>query len=83
SLMPYAMAQVDAAERPFFWQNRLLLGTGVRIMPFQHSSSPYLNKTKLYVEYLRVADYLKDKPAAGTVPKDDFRVGVAFTLNRK
>lgn len=83
SLMPYILVEVDASGHPYFWQNRAILGVGARIMPFQHSNSDYLNKTKIYVEYIRIMDYLKDEPTPGTIPEDDFRIGASFSLNRR
>lgn len=82
-LMPYLRPELSWTPRheDFFWQNRASLGAGVRLMPFQGSSSEWLNKTKLYVEHVRVLDYLGDSATADT-PESDWRFGIAYQLNR-
>jgi hypothetical protein len=80
SLMPYGVADVSWVGRhDFYWQNRGLIGIGLRIMPFAKAKSELLNRLKIFTEYFFTVEYFKDKPA-GYIPGYDFRVGVIYSI---
>ncbi len=80
SLMPYLLNEVSwTARHDFFWQNRALLGLGIRSMPFQKANFDLWNHLKIFTEYIRVVAYFKEKPPINT-PEYDFRVGMVFSI---
>jgi len=83
-LMPYIRPEISLTQRHrdfFWWQNRAIVSFGLRIMPLQRLSSPWLSKTKIYVEYARVVAYLLSAPTRWT-PEGDWRIGVSIANNR-
>jgi hypothetical protein len=84
AIMPYATGEVSVTGRTDFWQNRLLAGAGVRLMPFRRltgTMSYFLKGVRVYAEGLWVVSYFKDK-APPSIPGYDFRAGIGFTINR-
>ncbi len=82
-LMPYFLADFSASEKSYFYQNRVILGGGLRLMPFrgyEYEGYEWLYNLKLYLEYQNAALYLKDDPDSDT-PRYDFRAGLAFSYN--
>ena len=80
SLMPYGVADISWVGRhDFYWQNRGLIGVGLRIMPFAKAKSELLNRLKIFTEYFFTVQYFKDKPVVD-IPGYDFRVGVIYSL---
>ena len=80
SLMPYLVNEVSwSARHDFFWQNRALLGIGLRLMPFQAAEFDLWNRFKIFTEYLRVVASFKDVPPFDT-PEFDLRIGIVFSV---
>ncbi len=82
--MPYISAEVSVTERSDFWQNHILVGGGVRCMPFNKLSnnlSDFFKATRIFFEALYNVKYLKDSPITNT-PKLDLRVGLNLNINR-
>lgn len=67
-----------------FWTNRILLGAGIKLLPFQDLKSNklhfLLNRIHFYGEVLVVTKYLRTAPS--NVPFKDWRFGVAYLINR-
>jgi len=82
-LMPYFIFDLSASEKSYSYQNRLIIGGGLRLMPFrayEYEGYEWLYNIKIYGEYLNTVSYFKDDPDAGS-PRYDFRAGVAFSYN--
>lgn len=81
-LMPYITAEASVSEKNrFFWENRLLAGGGVRLMPKIRVCSTKDLLLRFYAEYVTVAEYFKNNPNTD-VPWNDIRVGLNFSINR-
>lgn len=85
-VMPYLTAEIDASGKPFFWENRAIVGAGLRFMPMirMGSSSLYL---RIFVEYTQTIDYFRGNPHVhlqqrGHTPHHDIRIGINFSRNR-
>ena len=87
TFMPYLTGEIAITNRSEFWQNRALVGGGIRYMPLRWSHvrrpdiSTFARGLKFYVEYLRVATYFKDE-APWDTPDSDIRFGLNLTINR-
>lgn len=80
SLMPYLVNEVSWSDRhDFFWQNRALLGIGLRSMPFQEAEFDLWNRLKIFIEYIRVVANFKETPPFNT-PDFDLRIGIVFSV---
>lgn len=80
SLMPYFVSEASwTSQHDFFWQNRLFLGGGLRIMPFQKAKMDLWNRFKIFAEYIRVIGHFKENPPLYT-PDFDLRAGIAFSI---
>ena len=69
----------------FYWENRLLVGGGIRFAPslmkLEYHNRPWLNRFVVYGEYLNTAAYYG--PAAPSwVPRFDVRVGVSASIGQ-
>ena len=83
ALMPYITGEIALTQRSEFWQNRLLGGLGIRVMPFRQRSGlvgAFLKGSRVYAEALWVLSYFRDPASSGT-PFQDFRAGITFTIN--
>lgn len=83
AFMPYATGEISVTERSEFWQNRALVGVGLRIMPFRWYEGLiriFMKGLRIYIEGLWVVGYFKDE-APSVTPDYDFRVGTNFTIN--
>ena len=84
TLLPYATGAIQLTGRDDYWQNRLLLGVGLRVMPFRKVKADWcatlLKSCKFYVEYERIIGYFKDVPC--NVPTYDLAFGINFSINR-
>jgi hypothetical protein len=69
----------------FYWENRLLLGVGIRFAPsllkFQRQNRTWLNRFVVYGEYLNTAAYY-GPPAPSSIPRFDVRVGVSASIGQ-
>ena len=85
SIMPYITGELSVTSRELeFWQNRALVGFGVRTMPFKNTvnlTGTFLKGMRIYVEGNFVVAYLKDAPPSGT-PDYDVRLGITYVINR-
>lgn len=82
AIMPYLTAEIAITSRREFWQNRALLGLGIRIMPFRWHDGVFrvfIRGTKIYIERMQLIDYFKDEAPQGT-PNHDFRVGFNYSI---
>lgn len=81
---PYIVLESSLTDNEdYYWENRLLLGGGVRFAPdlgllLPHNLS-WLNRFFIFAEYLNAAWYYQDSAPSST-PDDDFRVGIAVTI---
>ena len=84
ALMPYLTGELAATGRSEPWQNRVLAGFGLRVMPFRSGDGPaaaILQGVRLYAEAVWVVGYISGASDPGG-PSRDVRAGVAFQLNR-
>jgi hypothetical protein len=84
ALTPYIAAESSTTKNSqYFWENRLLLGGGVRISPSlvkPVAGAPiWISRLIVYVEGLHAAEYYKSPPLP-TIPSTDVRVGVSLSL---
>lgn len=82
-IMPYVTGELALTQRTEFWQNRILAGGGIRVMPFRWNESKMhglIKGLRIYIENLWVLKYLGEK-AAMTIPNYDLRVGINYTIN--
>lgn len=82
--LPYVTTEVVVTGRREFWQNRVMMGIGLRIMPVRWQTGVFgdlFRGSKFYFEYSGVVTYLKDK-APDNNPKSDFQMGFNYTINR-
>ncbi len=81
-IMPYISGEVSLTGYKEFWNNRALLGLGIRIMPFRWQDSlagVFLRGTKFYIEAVKVVDYfVKEDPKE--TPDYDVRIGFIFAI---
>lgn len=77
-LMPYAMLEHSSSQRRFAWQNRMLSGVGVRVMPFPHALTTWLRRFRFFAEYAWMVQHYADDSLPGT-PDNDLRVGFSFS----
>lgn len=83
SIMPYVTGEIALAQRNEFWQNRALLGGGIRLMPFRWNESAmdvFAKGLRVYVEGLWALRYFADK-APDFTPNYDLRTGINYTIN--
>jgi len=81
---PYLAVESSLSENDnYFWENRLLLGGGIRFAPplsgYLQKSSPWLNRLVIHVEYLEAVAYYGDSALSST-PDHDFRVGINVNI---
>jgi hypothetical protein len=77
-LMPYVLAEGSLSQQRCFWENRGVVGLGLRVMPFQHAQTDWLNELRVFAEYHRVACYFKND-APELIPGNDTRLGLNFS----
>lgn len=76
---PYLVAESSLTEnRESWWENRLLLGGGIRFAP-RLKDRKWLSRVVLFAEYVAVADYYRQS-APSSVPDYDFRVGISISI---
>ncbi|MGR3310136.1 MAG: hypothetical protein ACUZ77_05110 [Candidatus Brocadiales bacterium] len=81
-LMPYVTMEASVSEKnDFFWENRLLAGGGIRLMPRIKLCSTKDLLIRLFAEHVTAVDYFKSGPDS-EVPWNDIRVGINFSINR-
>lgn len=81
-LTPYLALESSLTEnREYYWENRLLLGGGIRFAPPLKFLPPewQINRLVVYAEYLDAAAYYRGS-APSSVPDDDFRIGISLSI---
>lgn len=81
-ITPYfAMESSLSENRSYYWDNRLLLGGGIRFAPHLKflPSEWQANRFVIYAEYLGTAAYYRDS-APSSVPDHDFRIGISMSI---
>ena len=84
ALMPYITGELAITGRREFWQNRAILGLGLRVMPFRKQRGTikvFMKGVRIYIEAIKIIKYLKDK-APENVPDYDIRFGFNYTIYR-
>ena len=80
---PYVLAESSLSENSeYFWENRLILGGGVRFSLSKHKlpeGFEWLDRFVIYAEYLEVADYYRSSATSST-PDHDFRFGINIVI---
>jgi hypothetical protein len=80
---PYVLAESTLTEnRSYAFENRLLLGGGIRFAPDMRlwpGRLDWISRFVIFAEYLNAAAYYKAQPPSGT-PNHDFRVGIAVSV---
>lgn len=83
TLTPYVALESSLTENgAYYWDNRLLLGGGIRFAPRLYQEKDNLNwltRFVVFAEYLGVAAYYRDS-APSSVPDYDFRVGISLSI---
>lgn len=82
-LTPYLVMESSLTEnRRYYWENRLLLGGGIRFAPLlleEKDKSNWLGRFIVFAEFLGTAAYYRDS-APSSVPDYDFRVGISLSI---
>lgn len=79
--MPYVKGELALSEKEYFWENRLIGGGGIRIMPRVKIAKNADLLLRFYGEYINVIDYFEDGPDSEN-PWEDIRFGINFSINR-
>jgi hypothetical protein len=82
-ITPYIAAESTlTGNDEYYWENRLLLGGGLRLAPDLRrlpSEWKWLGRVVVYAEYLNAATYYGDS-APDDVPEHDVRIGLSVSL---
>lgn len=79
-ISPYVVSESIYTENlTYYWENRLLIGGGVRIAPPLSEKMSWMNRIVIYAERVDVSMYYH-KIAPPTVPDDDIRIGINFSI---
>ena len=85
ALMPYLTGEIALTGRSEYWQNRMLAGIGIRVMPFRWYDgiiSTFIRGIRIYAENLWIIHYFDDLPLCSEcIPEDDLRIGINYTIN--
>lgn len=79
---PYLAMESSLSEnREYYWDNRLLLGGGIRFAPPLEflPREWHIPRFVVYAEYLCAAAYYRDS-APSSVPDYDFRIGISVSI---
>ena len=82
--MPYITGELSATGEKEAWQNRVLVGAGIRSMPFgktEKLAGTLLQGMRIYIEGNYALVYLKNEAVVGT-PDHDIRIGITYVINR-
>lgn len=80
NVMPYLMLEASYSGKDYFWENRLNIGGGIRVMSVVHWQCGKEIIMRIFAENLHTADHFRGDPDPDT-PDDDFRVGINFSYN--
>ncbi len=81
-LTPYLAIESSLSEnRAYYWENRLLIGGGIRFAPPLNflPKDQQLTRFAIFAEYLGAVAYYRDS-ALSSVPNYDFRVGISLSI---
>jgi len=82
-ITPYVVAESSLTENgAYAFENRLLLGAGLRLDPDLRSlpkELDWLSRFVFFVEYVDAVSYYRDDPPPGT-PGHDWRVGISVSV---
>ena len=85
AVTPYVALESSLTDnQPYYWENRLLLGGGIRFAPsFENlpQGMKWLNRAVIYAEALHTAAYYRQS-APSSVPDYDVRVGLNFSIGQ-
>jgi len=84
SLMPYFTGELTMSEKEYPWENRLVLGAGLRFMPFRYLSnwtSDFLRSMRFYIEAGKIVKYFRNS-AEPESPSENIRAGITYAINR-
>lgn len=81
-VMPYVTAETSlSGKNEFFWENRLLAGGGIRVMPKIKITEKKDLLLRIYAEHVTAVDYFEERPDPN-IPWNDIRAGINFSINR-
>lgn len=82
---PYVTIESSLTDNEkFYWENKLLVGGGLRFAPPLKRSVPeirWLNRFAVYGEFVHVAAYYR-QTAPASIPNHDVRVGITFSFGQ-
>ena len=85
SLTPYVAVETSRTKnRAYYWENRLMVGGGLRLTPPLNvvaQGRPWLTRFVFYAEFAAVARHYGDG-APREIPRTDVRMGVALDTGR-
>ncbi len=77
---PYVVAESSLTENEAaWWENRLLLGAGIRFAPHLKEPRIGISRFVIFAEYVGVAAYYRDS-APSSIPDYDFRIGISISI---
>lgn len=81
-ITPYLLGESSLTENRYAFENRLLVGGGLRLDPdlrFLPKDMKWLTRFVVYAEYVNVAAHYKDDAPEGE-PDHDIRIGITFSI---
>ncbi len=80
ALTPYLLLENTLTNRHrYYWENRLLVGAGLRIAPSGGRLPAWLNRFVIYGEYQNTAAYYAAS-APSSIPRFDIRFGISASV---
>lgn len=80
---PYVALESSLTSNPdYYWENRLLLGGGMRIAPSREilpEGLRWINRFVVFAEYLHAVAYYRES-APSSVPDYDLRIGISISV---
>ena len=79
---PYVVAESSHTKNDqYYWENRLLLGSGIRVAPplDKRTTGSFLTRFVVFGEYVNTAKYYGVKAPSST-PRFDIRLGISASL---
>jgi hypothetical protein len=77
---PYLLADSSLTENTaFWWENRMLLGAGIRLAPHRKHFPKWITRFVVFGEYVGAAYYYRHEAPSST-PDYDFRLGVNISV---
>ena len=76
-----ATCVLGAGHCDFYWENKLLVGGGLRLAPRISENQHWLNRFVIYAEYLTTATYYGPS-APSSVPRYDVLIGISGSVGQ-